>query len=107
METYFYITKGSKKLDSFYLNEFPIKYVHYLNKKSNEQFFKVDDFGFFERLMPCRMFPIRENSAVIFKEIKEAQDYIDHAKESIKNDDRFCERIKNELLKYIETFKIN
>jgi hypothetical protein len=105
MESY-YIMKGSKKVDSFYLNELPIKHVHYLDKKVSEQFFEVDNLGFFERLIPLRMFPIRQNSAIFFKELSEAQDYLNHAKESIKNDERFCERIKNKLLKYIETFKI-
>ena len=105
MKTY-YIMKGSKKVDSFYLNELPLKYIHYLDKKPKEQFFEVDKFGFFERLIPLKMFPVRQNSAIFFKELSEANDYINHAKESIKNDERFCERIKNELLKYIETFKI-
>ena len=106
MKTY-HIIKGTKKVDSFYLNELPIKYVHYLDKKVSEQFFEVDNLGFFERLAPSRMFPTRQNSAIYFNELSEATDYIKRAKKSIKNDKRFCEKIKNELLKYIETFKIN
>lgn len=102
-----YIYKGSKKVDSFYLNELPIKNVHYLDKKVSEQFFEVDNFGFFQRLVPSRMFPVRENSCIFFKTFEEAQQYINHAKESIENDERFSERIKNELIKYLNTFKIS
>lgn len=105
MQTY-YIIKGTKKVDSFYLNDFPVKFVHYLNKNKKENYFKVDNLGFFQRLTPLKMFPVRQNSNIFFKEFTEAKNYIEYAKESIKNDERFCERIKTELLNYIETFKI-
>jgi hypothetical protein len=105
MQTY-YIIKGSKKVDSFYLNELPVKFVHCLNKNKKENDFEVDNLGFFQRLTPLKMFPIRQNSNIFFKEFTEAKNYIEYAKQSIKNDDRFCERIKTELLNYIETFKI-
>jgi hypothetical protein len=105
MQTY-YIIKGSKKVYSFYLTEFPVKFVHYLNKNNKENDFKVDNLGFFQRLTPLKMFPIRQNSNIFFKEFTEAKNYIEYAKQSINNDDRFCKRIKTELLNYIETFKI-
>jgi hypothetical protein len=105
METY-YITKGTKKVDSFYLNEFPVKFVHQLNKNTKENKIEVDNLGFFQRLTPLKMFPIRKNSNIFFKEFSEAKNYIDYAKETIKKDERFCERIKTELLNYINTLQI-
>lgn len=105
MQTY-YITKGTKKVDSFYLNEFPINFIHETKKTKKENKIHVDNLGFFQRLTPLKMFPIRNNSNIFFKEFTEAKNYIEYAKESIKNDNRFCERIKTELLNYIETFKI-
>ena len=106
MKTYFYILKGNKKIDSFYLNELPINFIHETKKKKNELNFEVDNLGFFKRLTPKKMFPIRNNSNIFFNEINEAKNYINNAKESVLNDDRFCNRIKNELLNYIQTFKI-
>lgn len=105
METY-YIVKGTKKVDSFYLNEFPVKFVNEMNKNKNENKIEVDDLGFFKRLTPLKMFPIRQNSCIFFKELNEAINYIEYAKESIINDDRFCERIKTELINYINTLQI-
>jgi len=52
------------------------------------------------------MFPIRSNSNIFFKSVSEAKNYIDNANKTILNDNRFCDRIKNELLSYIKTFKI-
>jgi hypothetical protein len=106
MKTTFYITKGSKKVDSFYLNELPINFIHETKKKKNELNFEVDNLGFFKRLAPQKMFPIRSNSNIFFKSVIEAKNYIDNAKKTILNDDRFCDRIKNELLNYTKTFKI-
>lgn len=105
METY-YITKGTKKVDSFYLNEYPVKFINEINKNKSENKIEVDNLGFFKRLTPLKMFPIRKNSNIFFQEFSEAQNYIQYAKESIKNDDRFCEIIKSELLNYINTLQI-
>ena len=52
----FYIYKGSKKVDSFYLNELPIKF-------NNDGTIKV---------MPLRMFPQRVNSCIFFHTETEA-----------------------------------
>ena len=105
METY-YITKGSKKVDSFYLNEYPVKFINEINKNKSENKIEVDNLGFFQRLTPLKMFPIRQNSNIFFNEFSEAKNYIEYAKETIKNDERFCERIKTELLNYIDTLQI-
>jgi len=101
-----YIIKGSKKVDSFYLGEYPVNFIHETKKKKNELNFEVDDLGFFKRLAPQKMFPIRTNSNVYFNSIIEAKNYIENANKTILNDDRFCDRIKNELLNYIKNLKI-
>ena len=102
----YYIYKGSRKVDSFYLNSFPFKYVHYLDKKINEKDLEVDDFGFLLRPKFSEMFPIRKNSCIYFQTETEAIEYLNNATESIKTDDRFNNKTKEQLLNYLRTFKV-
>jgi len=41
MEATFYITKGSKKVDSFYLGEYPINFIHETKKKKTSLILKL------------------------------------------------------------------
>jgi hypothetical protein len=91
MEQSFYIYKGSNKVDSFYLNELPIKF----------------NFDGTEKVLPLRMFPQRKNSCIYFKTEKEALDYIAYALVSINNDDRFSSEVKKSLIKYLVSFKVS
>jgi hypothetical protein len=103
----YYIFKGSKRVDSFYLNEMPIKFVHYLNKTKKEVDLEVDEFGFFQRVVYNRMFPIRLNSCIWFPTEKEGLDYISNAINSVSLDDRFSSSVKDSLVSYLGSFKVS
>jgi hypothetical protein len=105
MQTY-YIYKGSKKLDSFHLNDYPIRRIHYTDKTVKEKDFKLDNLGFFERVIYNKIFPIRKNSCICFNSESEAKDYINHAIISINIDDRFSLDVKIQLLHYLQSLKI-
>ena len=111
METTYYIAKGNKFIDSPYLNELPIKYVYphqsecdmigrYKGKK------QLDKFGMYQKFIPSRMFPIRQNSWTCFSTHENAKDFIEYMQNEINKDERFSSEIKTEILKYINTFKI-
>ena len=104
----YYIYKGSKKLDSFYLNSLPIKRIHYSDKtiKVKEKDFKVDNLGFFQRVIYSQIFPIRKNSCICFNSESEAKDYINNAIIYIDTDDRFSLDVKIQLLHYLQSLKI-
>ena len=103
----YYIYKGSRKVDSFHLNELPTKYVHYSDKTKKEMDYKVNDLGFFERVVYSQMFPIRKNSCISFRSETEAKDYINHAIGSINTDDRFSLDVKVKLLYYLQSLKVS
>lgn len=103
----YYIYKGSKKVDSFYLNEFPIKFIHESNKTKKEVHLKVDEIGFFRRIYPSQMFPIRKNSCIFFTTLKEATDYIINSVSSIELDERFSLIEKEILISYLQSLKID
>ena len=101
-----YLYKGSKKVDSFYLNALPIKFVHYLNKTKKETDLQVDEFGFFQRVVYSEMFPIRLNSCIYFNSLEQAKDYINDAINSISLDERFNDDLKLLLIKYVNSFVV-
>lgn len=112
MNTY-YIYKGTRKVDSFYLNELPIKFVHHLKATKTEikliesKSITVDDFGFFRRITPSQMFPIRKNSCIFFNSLDSANEYIHKAIVSITYDDRFTFFEKEFLIKYLQSFTVS
>ena len=103
----YYIYKGNKKVDSFYLNDYPFNSIHKLNKKPSEKNLEVDSLGYFERFTPSKMFPIRKNSCIWFATESEAINYINNAKLSILNDNRFSLINKDIIVKYLESFTVS
>lgn len=91
-----HIYKGNKKVDSFYLNENPIKY--YFCKKDMEHKTKLNYLS---------MFPIRKNSCIWFPSESEAKEYIKSSITSIALDDRFDDDVKGRLIKYLESFTVS
>ena len=102
----FYIVKGSKPVDSFYLNELPTKHVWYGDVKDKSLHKYKDHLNQVELPVPSKMFPIRKNSWMVFNSKKDAEDYLKHAEKSIKSDKRFKPHIKDSLLKYLKGMKI-
>ncbi len=90
MNTSFYIYKGKNKVDSFYLNELPIKF----DREGNE------------KVIPLKMFPQRKNSCILFYTENEALGYIANAILSIHNDERFSLEVKRLLISYVCSFKV-
>ena len=101
------INKGSKKTDSFYLNDLGYKNIHYLDATKKEVKSQTKDkFNFVCRPLPNRVFSIKKNSWHIYHSIEEAKSMINHAINDIKNDERYNDYIKDELIKYAKSLKI-
>jgi len=101
------INKGSKKLDSFYLNDLDYKKIHYLNAKEKEvNNQKKDNLNCICRVLPNRIFSKKQNMWCVYNSKKEAEETINDAIKSIRNDERYNDYIKNELIKYAKTLKI-
>jgi len=111
MKNTYYIAKGSKFIDSPYLNELPVKHVYPRQSecdlvgryKGNK---KIDKFGMYQKFVPSRMFPIRQNSWICFSSKEKAEEFIVYMVDEITKDERFSIEMKKEIIKYINTFKI-
>jgi hypothetical protein len=90
-----YLYKGSKKVDSFYLNAFPLK-----------QYYCKKECCIREKVIFNQMFPIRLNSCIYFNSLEDAKDYIDDAINSIYLDERFNDDLKLLLIKYVSSFVV-
>ena len=102
-----HIYKGSKKVDSFYLNSLPIKFIHCSRKTDKDKDLVVDSLGFFERVVYSEMFPIRKNSCIYFNSKIEATNYINKAIDSVSNDERFSSYVRDCLLSYLSSFTVS
>jgi len=104
---YYTINKGNRKTDSFYLNDLGYKDVHISDAKNKEiENQKPDKFNFVRRAIPGRIFSIKRNMHTLYNSENEAKETIKKAIEDIKNDERYNDYIKNELIKYAQSLKI-
>lgn len=100
-EKKYVVVKGNKRLSSVYTNALPTrdKFVGY-----NEP--GADKFGMIDEAAPGKMFVFRENSWIVFPSIEEFEERVKGWKDSIRNDDRFDDKIKKALISHVDNFNL-
>lgn len=95
-----YIWKGQRKLSAFYQGDLPYSIkLDIVKDQRGLQEVKI--------FTPYKNFAFRRNDWYCFENEQRAAEFLQHCRDEVTNDDRFCDDHKTRLIRFINSLQIS